>query len=256
MEIEESKEIESSIVVALDNDQCIVCAQPMMFAYQQARKNCMPLCVRTFADMLDKFQCARPGLRELFSLLVGSREKGAVRYVVMCTAASNESGWVHFLAKVLEEWFGKPIYDYIVHGDDMTEWHRSHGSNVYMDPTKWMVKDMNCVRAACSLRRDAQVLIVDDRPAAVRHATSIIGVSAYYSPCDLGALIASAGIRGDFSRSACEYSQWYDFVVSRPDAIASCAEPIDIAVIIEALLVCILAEREKAGVVVVDCVAG
>lgn len=88
--------------------------------------------------------------------------------IVMCTAASNEHGWVSFLKQVLEVWFKASVYDLVIHAEDLKEWHAKNRS-VAIGADGIFVKDMNMVREKLGLPPEFPVVIVDDRPSGVRN---------------------------------------------------------------------------------------
>lgn len=73
--------------------------------------------VDLFARLLNDTGCVRPGLRELYDSVLEMKDDGVVCGVYMCTAARDTVGWVSFLRRVLECWYGRPIYDGVIEGE-------------------------------------------------------------------------------------------------------------------------------------------
>lgn len=73
--------------------------------------------VELFARLLNDTGCVRPGLRELYDSVLAMKEEGSVCGVYMCTAARDTVGWVSFLRRVLEAWYGKAVYDGVIEGE-------------------------------------------------------------------------------------------------------------------------------------------
>ena len=121
----------------------------------------------------------RPGLRQLYEYIVTARLSGWRMHVVMCTAASDASGWVSFLRKALETWFGDDVYDHVVDGQMMTAWHKQCGTASVVTGRGWLVKDMNFVRMVCGVPCSTPVIMIDDRPGAVMNGTLVVGVPPY-----------------------------------------------------------------------------
>jgi hypothetical protein len=72
--------------------------------------------VELFARLLNDTGCVRPGLRELYDAVLELKAEGAVCGVYMCTAARDTVGWVSFLRRVLEAWYGRAVYDGVIEG--------------------------------------------------------------------------------------------------------------------------------------------
>lgn len=56
-------------------------------------------------------------MRELYDSVLEMKDDGVVCGVYMCTAARDTVGWVSFLRRVLECWYGRPIYDGVIEGE-------------------------------------------------------------------------------------------------------------------------------------------
>jgi glycogen debranching enzyme len=89
-------------------------------------------------------------------------QDGTVHSVVMCTAASNATGWVSFLKEVLEKWFGKAVYDHVIDGDMIRDWHHGMKSTCVREDGTF-VKDMNQIRHVTGVDISSEVYIIDDR---------------------------------------------------------------------------------------------
>ena len=156
-----------------------------------------------YARLMNYTGCVRPGLREQYDSVLDMKASGSVCGVFMCTAARDTVGWVSFLRRVLEAWYGKPVYDGVIEGESVFrcrldplprlrsrgcggfvcagnmihEWHSANGSA----PTDHMgsvFKNMNQVRAFAGVHMDTPVVAIDDRPDNILHGEVCAAASA------------------------------------------------------------------------------
>ena len=128
--------------------------------------------VDMFARLLTETGCARPGLRSLYDTVLSLKATGAVRGVYMCTAARDTQGWVSFLRSVLEAWYGKPVYDGVIEGNMIQQWHTANGT-APTDAYGSVYKNMNQVRAVAGVGMDTPVIAIDDRPANILNGHAV-----------------------------------------------------------------------------------
>lgn len=148
-------------IICLDNDRCIGNWEDLslLYSYYTQVLDSKPS-LQFFAELMDKTFCARPGLRYLYKTLLSMRKRGSISSIWMVTAAKNGAiGWVSFLKKLLEFWFGEKIYDGMVDGDDLIKWNEEK-RNPITDYAIW--KDMNQVRYLSGAPDDTSVIIIDD----------------------------------------------------------------------------------------------
>jgi hypothetical protein len=173
-------------IIAIDNDECIgswvVMSMLFGFCARSARHHLSPA---LFARMMADALVIRPGVAELFETVMQLRHQGYVHSVVMCTAASNRTGWVSFLRQSLETWFATRrsavtscaplpalVYDHVITGDEMEDWLLKRGlPSVHAHGC--MIKDMDMVRETCGVGSDVPVVMIDDRPGGIVHGVTI-----------------------------------------------------------------------------------
>jgi len=131
-----------------------------------------------FATVFHETGCVRPGLRKLFSRLVKLRASGHIHAVCMCTAASNSTGWVAFLRRTLEAWFGASVYDAVFSAGDLEAYNRAAPAMPEVLPSSY--KNMDMVRQRLGLPLSYPVVMVDDRCEYVVNATACISVPPYH----------------------------------------------------------------------------
>lgn len=162
------------VVIAIDNDECIGswADLSMLFTlYVQVLKTPPP--VDLFVRLLTDTVCARPGLKVLYDTVLGLKSTGHVHSIYMCTAARDSLGWVSFLKTVLERWYGRQVYDGVVEGNMIQEWHGSRGTPVSDPANGCYVKDMNQIRALANVPLDSHVIMLDDHPENIRNGHAI-----------------------------------------------------------------------------------
>ena len=167
-------------IVVLDNDECTGSWAGMSVLYSLMASPSASL----FASLIESNGCCRPGLRELYDQLLKHKITGRVAKIYMCTAASNVTGWVSFLREVLEVWYGRTVYDGVVHGGMILEWHRLHGTPPIDPVSGSFIKDMDMIRTLADAPLRTVVVAVDDRPLFIQNGASI-GVIPYYANVDV-----------------------------------------------------------------------
>jgi len=171
-------------IVVLDNDECTGSWAGMSVLYSIMDRLGIPPNPALFARLIVDTGAIRPGVRALFDVIQRLRQNGGVSRVVMCTAARNDNGWVMFLRRVLEIWYGSPFFDVVIDGKAIRDWHTRHGT-LFDDPVTGSVyKDMNMVRFRFP---DEQVIMVDDRPNYIQNGTAL-GVTPFGKQINLTAL--------------------------------------------------------------------
>lgn len=124
--------------------------------------------VELFARLLNDTGCVRPGLRDLYTSVLEMKAEGSVCGVYMCTAARDTVGWVTFLRRVLEMWYGRAVYDGVIEGNMIHEWHTANGT-APTDTYGSVFKNMHQVRQFAGVHPDTPVIAVDDRPDNILH---------------------------------------------------------------------------------------
>jgi hypothetical protein len=170
---EDVQELVRPALVVIDNDECIGSwgDLSMLFTVFTHVLHIEPP-VDLFARLLNDTGCARPGLRELYDTVLDMKAEGSVCGVYMCTAARDTVGWVTFLRKVLEVWYGKPVYDGVIEGSMIHEWHMANGS-APTDMYGSVYKNMHQVRTVAGVAADTPVIAIDDRPDNILHGEAI-----------------------------------------------------------------------------------
>ena len=165
-------------LLAIDNDECIGSWGDLsiLFGVHNLTHDTPPS-VSLFADILTRTGCVRPGLRHAYDTFLRMRASGQLAGIYMCTAARNDYGWVSFLREVLEAWYGAPVYDGVIHGGMIQEWH-AHARTAHIDAAGSVNKPMDMVRQLAGAPADALVLAIDDRPGNILGGIAI-GVSRY-----------------------------------------------------------------------------
>lgn len=148
--------------IAVDNDECIGSWGDLSLVYSFIKKNISTSpSVKMFAEIIEETQCIRPYVRHLFDALLLLKDSNCIGKIYMFTAASNVTGWVAFLKDVLEEWYGRPIYDGLIDGNEIINWNLNRGIPSVRTGT---IKDMCMIRSKHSLHPYHPVIIIDDRP--------------------------------------------------------------------------------------------
>ena len=162
-----------SVVLVLDNDETVGSWGDLSVLYSWFLKKGLRPSPAFFAEMAKVTMCARPGLREFFDAVLELKRGGHICAVVMCTAASNWSGWVTFLKSVLETLYGQPVYDHVIAMEGIRDWHVKRGTQAVDPATGTVVKDMHMVREVVGVDMDAHVVAVDDLPFNIRNGAAI-----------------------------------------------------------------------------------
>jgi hypothetical protein len=167
-------------ILAIDNDECTGSWSNLSLLYSFMYRPS----VAEFAELIESTGAVRPNLRALFDTVERMRAEGRVVGVYMCTAAKNNTGWVSFLKDVLETWYGRKIYDGIVDGSQLQQWHASHGTAFVNPATGTVSKNMDIIREKAGAPPGTHVIAIDDRPESISKGTAI-GVLPYVSRTDL-----------------------------------------------------------------------
>ncbi len=193
---------------------CCAADASLFYAFVRATTGAHPP-LNVMAYILELTQCVRPGLRELYDMLLAQKAAGRVSHIFMCTAASDCEGWVTFLRHTLETWYNAPIYDGVVDCLQLDAWNASHGvRRVGCMP---VYKDMMLIRALANKGADARVFAVDDRPQYIRNGEAL-GVTPYFvavNLLELVRLVAPSLYPAAAEKATCETLQasWNAFVM-------------------------------------------
>jgi len=170
------------VVIAIDNDECIGSWGDLSLLYSILKyEYSQEPDIDLFVKIMNDTYSIRPYVKDLFNKIISFKSKGIVCKVFMCTAASNKNGWVTFLAKILERWIGEKIYDDIIFGELIEEWHKCNKTN----PTNNVgyIKNMDMIREILDFKYtyktdEFTIIAIDDRPSNIMNAIAI-GVSPY-----------------------------------------------------------------------------
>jgi hypothetical protein len=179
--LKKEKDIQKLILV-IDNDECIGSWGDLSLLYSIFKnEHISEPDIEIFAKIMNDTHCIRPYVKELFETIIDFKKKGIVYKVFMCTAASNIYGWVIFLSKILERWFGQKIYDEIIYGEMIEEWHIFNKSTVRNEIG--YIKNMDMIREVISFKYNENpdkyaIVAIDDRPKNIKNGIPI-AVSPY-----------------------------------------------------------------------------
>lgn len=177
-------------ILVLDNDECIGQWAGLSVAFGLCQRYAPDALVpEKFAAAIAHLPIIRPGLRDLLLTAAALKREGRVLALVMCTAASNQTGWVHFLLHVIEAWLGQPVYDAVFSAEDMTQWNMAN--NWGWGGPVMLLKDMNMIRAHFGVSRRTPVIMLDDRPQFIINADLALGVAPFTVPFDGQRLLLS-----------------------------------------------------------------
>lgn len=208
----------AKVIAVVDNDQCIGDWRPLGAMYIFVRNHAeklersggITLDPKAFAATAIKCGLVRPGLPVLFRTLRYLRDvTGAVEAIVMCTAASDRTGWVAFLKEVLEhvdtmtnfdsrDAPGRtPLYDVVLDREAMVARHVATGhteESAWDAATGCLWKHMEYVVDAVGWQGPApiQVVSIDDRPAFVKGASVTLGVTPFFVNVSVEDLVRAA----------------------------------------------------------------
>ena len=178
----------NKIIIAIDNDECIGSWGDLSMLYSIIKnvlnKNIDDY-INMFINIIDDAKCIRPYLRNVYDKLIELKEKNIICGIYMCTAASNISGWVIYLANLLEIWYGRKIYDKIIDGIIIQNWHIVNGTpccNQF-----GYIKDMHMIKNISGLN-DVNIIIIDDKPYNIINGISI-GVTPFEVALNLSEII-------------------------------------------------------------------
>lgn len=170
------------IIIVIDNDECIGSWADLsllysIFKYEFKREPDIDI----FVKIMKETYCIRPYVKELFEKITYLRDYNFIYKIFMCTAAPNKEGWVTFLLKILERWFGQKIYDEIIYGEMIEEWHIFNKSN--FSNNEGYIKNMDMIREIIDFKYNSKpenytVIAIDDRPNNIENGIAI-GVTPY-----------------------------------------------------------------------------
>ena len=171
------------VVIAIDNDECIGSWGDLSLLYSILKHEYSEEPdIDLFVKIMNDACCIRPYVKDLFNKIIILKSKGIIYKVFMCTAASNKNGWVTFLAKILERWIGGKIYDDIIFGELIEEWHRcnksSPSNNIGYIKNMDMIREILDFKYSCKTD-ELTIIAIDDRPSNIMNGIAI-GVSPYY----------------------------------------------------------------------------
>ena len=179
-------------IIVIDNDECIGSWGDMSIFYSLCKIiSVHPPSIELFARLIGDTGCVRSGLRELYNYIINLKEKKKILGIYMCTAATNDIGWVLFLKEILEYWYGMPIYDGVIYGNMIESWHAENNSQ-YMNEYG-VIKDMNQIRKIANVPLDTPVIALDDRQHNIRNGYSL-SIEPYHVPVNI---IEVGNINGD-----------------------------------------------------------
>lgn len=170
------------IIFAVDNDECIGSWGDLSLLYIMLKIELdHEPDIELFVDIMVKTCCIRPYVEDFFDKLVELKKKGIIYKIFMFTAASNSTGWVSYLCKILEKWYGQSFYDGIIYKEMIEEWHKFNNSNCFND--LGYIKNMDMIRELIVLKdgidsKNFHFVAIDDRPANIINGIAI-GVSAF-----------------------------------------------------------------------------
>ena len=149
-------------IMVIDNDECIGSWGDLSQLYSLHEIFNKTPSVETFSNLLIQTGCVRPYLREFYDTVLKMKSDGMILKIYMCTAAKNIKKWVSFLHLILEHWYGKKIYDGIIDGELIHEWHVAN--NTQEINSIGILKDMNQIRKIANVDINTPVVALDDRP--------------------------------------------------------------------------------------------
>jgi hypothetical protein len=156
-------------IICIDNDETIGSFTDLSLLYSLYNKilsipTTDSKMNETIKYIMIEYGCLRNNIKDFYDNIINLKKIGLISYVVMCTAASDATGWVTYLRNLIEEWYGSKIYDYIIDGDKMKDWCISQNLKFEDWTSGSRYKDMNYIRHITHSTKDTPVIIVDDRP--------------------------------------------------------------------------------------------
>lgn len=175
-------ENENQNIIVIDNDECIGSWGDLSLLYSMLKMDLVVPDIDIFVKIMSETNCVRPYVKELFEKIIDLRNKNIIFKIFMCTAASNKTGWVTFLSKVLERWIGHKIYDEIIYGEMIEQWHIFNNTNI--SNNIGYIKNMNMVREIIDFKynqknKNYTIIAIDDRPSNIINGIPI-GVTPYH----------------------------------------------------------------------------
>jgi len=169
------------IIFAIDNDECIGSWADLSMIYLMLKQESLELelNINLFVDIIIKTNCVRPYVKLLFDKLIEMKKQGLIHQIIMFTAAPNNKGWVSFLSKVIEKWYGQPIYDNIIYQEMIEEWHFEN-KTISINETGY-IKNMHLIHKKYHPEKQIENLCfiaIDDRPENIINGIKI-GVNPY-----------------------------------------------------------------------------
>jgi hypothetical protein len=156
------------VILAIDNDECIGSWGDLSLLYNiyKAEFSLDPP-VELFVKIMEETYCIRPHLRELYNkILFYKNVSKNIDKIYMFTAASNSTGWVTFLRKILVHWFGEEIYDGVIYQEMIRDWHLENNSIALNE--NGYIKNMDLIRklinSSSQTNINFEIIAIDDKP--------------------------------------------------------------------------------------------
>lgn len=163
---------ESKTYVVLDNDNCVGSWDDLSLLYSLLKYYSAVLEAENFAKLIDELVCIRPHMRKFYDTLLKLKEDGKIDGIFMFTACSNKTGWVDFLKTIIETWYGKKIYDVVVHLETIKEYHIENKTSWCNDIG--IIKDMQLFVNKHSCDPSGKFIVFDDIPNIYNHSKLFI----------------------------------------------------------------------------------
>lgn len=202
---------EEKTYIVIDNDSCIGSwgDLSLLFALIKYYGNIPD--VDYFVKLMEETVCIRPYMRNFYDKLMMLKENGKIHGIFMCTACTNQSGWVDFLKLIIEKWYGRKIYDIVVHLEKIQEYHTEK-------KTPWkndigIIKDMKLFIDNHFCDPSGKFIVFDDLPNIYNHS-KLYTVPQYNVAVNLVEVIRiqlpEFYLKCDVHYSAL-YKSWYDY---------------------------------------------
>lgn len=172
------KKDDKKIIFAIDNDECIGSWADLSLLYLMLKREYgIEPEINMFVEIVEKTFCIRPYVRNFYDKLIKLKQSDIIHKIYMFTAASNSDGWVSYLCKVIEKWYGQPIYDGIINQEMIIEWHIKNKSNIFNNVG--YIKNMHMISHFFGLcKKKYHFIAIDDRPNNIING-DVIGVTPY-----------------------------------------------------------------------------